>query len=152
VWSEVLHSHLGGKPPVVNLSEEKALAELLHGASLQGLVASAHDLSEGGLAQAVVESSLRFGMGARFWLNEITERDNVDLTAALFSESTGRIIVSVGREDDVKFVGLCEARGVPVLRIGVTDQSGELEIQDVASWKLTDLKTAHSATIPELFG
>jgi len=152
VWSEVLHSHLGGKPPVVNLSGEKALAELLHGASLQGLVASAHDLSEGGLAQAVVESSLRFGMGARFWLNEITERDNVDLTAALFSESTGRIIVSVGREDDVKFVGLCEARGVPVLRIGVTDQSGELEIQDVASWKLTDLKTAHSATIPELFG
>ena len=48
---------------VVNLSEEKALAELLHGASLQGLVASAHDLSEGGLAQALVESSLRFGMG-----------------------------------------------------------------------------------------
>jgi phosphoribosylformylglycinamidine synthase len=91
-------------------------------------------------------------MGARFWLNEITERDNVDLTAALFSESTGRIIVSVGREDDVKFVGLCEARGIPVLRIGVTDQSGELEIQDVATWKLADLKNAHSSTIPELFG
>jgi len=152
VWSEVIHDHLGGKPPVVDLKGEKALAELLHGASLQGLVASAHDLSEGGLAQAVVESSLRFGMGARFWLNEILERDNVDLTAALFSESTGRVIVSVGREDDVKFVGLCEARGIPVLRIGVTDASNKLEIQDVATWNLNDLKQAHSSTIPELFG
>jgi phosphoribosylformylglycinamidine synthase II len=152
VWSEVIHDHLGGKPPVVDLKGEKALAELLHGASLQGLVASAHDLSEGGLAQAVVESSLRFGMGARFWLNEILERDNVDLTAALFSESTGRVIVSVGREDDVKFVGLCEARGIPVLRIGVTDASEKLEIQDVATWNLSDLKQAHASTIPELFG
>jgi phosphoribosylformylglycinamidine synthase len=152
VWAEVLHNHLGGKPPAVNLTEEKTLAELLHGASLQGLVASAHDLSEGGLAQAVVESSLRFGMGARFWLNEITERDQVDLTAALFSESTGRVIVSVGREDDVKFIGLCEARGVPVLRIGVTDASGQLEIQDLATWSIEDLKNSHGATIPELFG
>ncbi|NBQ98429.1 MAG: phosphoribosylformylglycinamidine synthase II, partial [Microbacteriaceae bacterium] len=152
VWSEVIHDHLGGKPPIVDLKGEKALAELLHGASLQGLVASAHDLSEGGLAQAVVESSLRFGMGARFWLNEILERDNVDLTAALFSESTGRVIVSVGREDDVKFFGLCEARGIPVLRIGVTDASEKLEIQDVATWNLIDLKQAHSSTIPELFG
>jgi hypothetical protein len=70
----------------------------------------------------------------------------------LFSESTGRVLVSVGREDDVKFVGLCEARSIPVLRIGVTDNSGELEIQDVATWQLNDLSGAHEATLPELFG
>jgi hypothetical protein len=35
-----------------------------------------------------------------------------------FCQSTGRVLVSVGREDDVKFVGLCQARGIPVLRIG----------------------------------
>ncbi|MFZ4117978.1 MAG: phosphoribosylformylglycinamidine synthase subunit PurL, partial [Rhodoluna sp.] len=152
VWSEVIHDHLGGKPPLVDLPAEKALAELLQGASLQGLLASTHDLSEGGLAQTLVESTLRFGMGARVWLSEIAERDQVDLTAALFSESTARVIVSVGREDDVKFVGLCEARGVPVLRIGVTDASGQLEIQDLATWRIDDLKKSHGATIPELFG
>jgi phosphoribosylformylglycinamidine synthase II len=53
VWSEVVHDHLGGRPPVVDLEFEKRLAELLHGASLQGLVASATDLSEAGLAQAL---------------------------------------------------------------------------------------------------
>jgi phosphoribosylformylglycinamidine synthase len=91
-------------------------------------------------------------MGARVWLSEIVERDQVDLTAALFSESTARVIVSVGREDDVKFVGLCDARGVPVLRIGVTDASGQLEIQDLATWRIDDLKKSYGATIPELFG
>ncbi len=152
VWSEVIHDHLGGRPPVVDLAHEAALADLLHGASLQGLLASAHDLSEAGLAQALVESVLRFNMGARIWINEISERDNVDRTCALFSESTGRVIVSVGREDDVKFVGLCEARGIPVLRIGVTDNSGELEIQDLATFPLEDLRNGFKATIPALFG
>jgi phosphoribosylformylglycinamidine synthase len=152
VWADVVHSHLGGHPPKVDLAYEKKLAELLHGASLQGLVASAMDLSEGGLAQALTESVLRFNMGARVWLTEICERDGVDRTAALFSESTGRVLVSVGREDDVKFVGLCEARGIPVLRIGVTDDTDELAVQDLASWKLNDLRAPWASTLPELFG
>ena len=152
VWSEVIHGHLGGRPPVVDLAFEKQLAEAIAAGSEQGLIASAHDLSEAGLAQAVVECSLRFGMGARIWLGEICERDGVDRTAALFSESTGRVLVSVGREDDVKFVGLCEARGIPVLRIGVTDNSGHLEIQDLANWNLADLRAAHKGTLAELFG
>ncbi|MDE2409277.1 MAG: phosphoribosylformylglycinamidine synthase subunit PurL [Actinomycetales bacterium] len=154
-WAGVIHNHLGGKPPVVDLAGEKALADLLHGASLQGLVASAHDLADGGLAQAVVESSLRFGVGARVWLGELMERDGVDLTAALFSESTGRVLVSVGREDDVKFVGLCEARNVPVLRIGVTDLAGSdavVAIKDVADFSLDELRNSWKATLPELFG
>jgi phosphoribosylformylglycinamidine synthase len=152
VWSEVVHDHLGGRPPVVDLEFEKRLAELLHGASLQGLVASATDLSEAGLAQALTESVLRFNMGARVWISEICERDGIDRTSALFSESTGRVLVSVGREDDVKFVGLCDARDIPVLRIGVTDNTGELEIQDLATWKLDELRTPWVATLPELFG
>jgi phosphoribosylformylglycinamidine synthase len=155
VWSEVIHDHLGGKPPVVDLAGEKALADLLQGASLQGLLASAHDLSEGGLAQALVESTLRFGVGARVWLGELMERDSLDATAALFSETTGRVLVSVGREDDVKFVGLCEARGIPVLRIGVTDGRGagaSLNIQDVAEYPLNQLGEQYRGTIPELFG
>jgi phosphoribosylformylglycinamidine synthase len=152
VWADVVHSHLGGRPPKVDLAYEKRLAELLHGASLQGLIASAMDLSEGGLAQVLTESVLRFNMGARVWLTEICERDGVDRTSALFSESTGRVLVSVGREDDVKFVGLCEARGIPVLRIGVTDDTDQLAIQDLATWKLNDLRAPWVNTLPDLFG
>jgi len=98
---------------------------------------------------------LRFGVGARIWLGELMERDGVDFTAALFSESTGRVLVSVGREDDVKFVGLCEARNIPVLRIGVTDGVGAdatLTIQDIADFNLADLRAGYNSTIPDLFG
>jgi phosphoribosylformylglycinamidine synthase len=150
VWAGVIHDHLGGVPPVVDLAKEKALAEALNAASEQGLLASAHDLSEAGLAQAVLESCLRFGVGARIFLDELLEDEQIDLTAALFSESTARVLVSVGREDDVKFVGLCEARGIPVHRIGVTDGTN-LEIQNIANWELENLANAHANTLPELF-
>jgi phosphoribosylformylglycinamidine synthase len=151
VWSEVIHDHLGGIPPKAKLQEEINLAEALNAASLQGLIASAHDLSEGGLAQAVVESCLRFNVGARIYIDEIIEKNNITKTAALFSETQARILVSVGREDDVKFVGLCEQRNIPITRIGVTDTEPTLEIQDLATWQLTDLKSALDVTLPELF-
>jgi phosphoribosylformylglycinamidine synthase len=152
VWSEVIHDHLGGLPPKVKLKEEKKLAEALNASSLQGLLASAHDLSEGGLAQALVESVSRFGVGARVYLDELKADNKITTTAALFSETQARVLVSVGREDDVKFIGLCEQRGIPVTRIGVTDTEPTLEIQHIASWPLADLRAASEATLPELFG
>jgi phosphoribosylformylglycinamidine synthase len=152
-WAETIHSHLGGKPPVVHLPAEKKLADLIHGAAIQGMIEAAHDISEGGIAVAVVEAALRFNVGARIWLDEVLDRDGVDLTAALFSESQARVIVSVGREDDVKFQALCEARGVPVLRIGVTDKaSGSIEIKDLATFQLNEVRQGWANTLPELFG
>jgi phosphoribosylformylglycinamidine synthase II len=151
-WAGVLHDHLGGLPPVVDLPAERNLAGLMSAAADEVLAASAHDLSDGGLAQALAESVLRFGVGARVWIGEIQERDRVDATAALFSESTGRMLVSVPREDDVKFRGLCEGRGVPVLRIGVTVDSGELEVQDVFTVSTDELRGAHRTPLAAALG
>jgi len=152
-----VHGHLGGRPPAVDLAQEKRLAELIHAASQQELVSSAHDLSSGGLAQALAEAVTRFGVGARVWLREIMERDGVDAATALFSESTGRVIVSVPREEDVKFRGLCEGRGYPVLRIGVTDAATDaaenaLEVQDVFTLTVSELRARSQATLPAAFG
>jgi phosphoribosylformylglycinamidine synthase II len=151
-WAKDLHDHLGGKPPKVDLQNEKELAGLLHGAAMQGLIEAAHDVSEGGLGIAILEASLRFNVGARIWLGGLMERDNLDLTATLFSESQARIIVSVGREDDVKFQALCEARGVPVLRIGVTDKESQaVEIQDVAKLELDEIRGAWAGVLPGFY-
>ncbi|MDZ8275471.1 phosphoribosylformylglycinamidine synthase subunit PurL [Microbacterium aquimaris] len=155
-WAGTIHGHLGGRPPSVDLAAEKKLAELVHAASQQGLVSSAHDLSSGGLAQALAEATMRFGVGARVWLREISERDGVDAATALFAESTGRVIVSVPREEDVKFRGLCEGRGYPVLRIGVTDMPADgdaaLEVQDVFTVSVPELRERSGATLPAAFG
>ncbi len=151
-WAGTIHSHLGGMPPAVDLAAEQRLAALIAAGNEQNIVASAHDLADGGLAQALAEAVMRFGIGARVWLSEIVERDGVDATTALFSESTARMIVSVPREDDVRFQGLCEGRGYPFLRIGVTDNSGALEVQDVFTISIDELRGVHRATLADAFG
>ncbi len=151
-WAGTIHDHLGGIPPQVDLQAELKLAALISAGGDQSLLASAHDLSDGGLGQALAEAVMRFGIGARVWISEIIERDGVDATTALFSESTARMLVSVPREDDVKFVGLCAGRGYPVLRIGVTEDSGSLEIQDHFTVSVDELRTVHRATLANAFG
>ena len=152
-WAGVVHEHLGGRPPAVDLAAEKNLAELLHAASIEGLIDSAHDLSDGGLAAALSEAVLRFGVGARIVLDEILDRDGIDAATALFSESQGRVLVSVPREDDVKFRGLCEGRGYPVARVGVTDAvSGSLEVQGLFTISVDELRAANRAPLAAAFG
>ena len=60
-WAHVVHRHLGGYPPQVDYTREKQLAAVIAAAARVGHISAAHDLSEGGLAQALVESTLRHG-------------------------------------------------------------------------------------------
>ena len=153
VWAGVIHDHLGGVPPRVDFTAEKDLAGLLGAAAREGIVTSAVDLGTGGFVRALADGVLRFGVGARVWIDEIMSRDGVDATAALFSETQARALVSVAREDDVKFRGLCEGRDVPVLRVGVTDKrSGELEVQRLFSVGINELRTVHRGMLPARFG
>ncbi len=152
-WAGAVHDHLGGVPPRVDFAAEKNLAGLLGAAAHEGIVTSAVDLGTGGFLRAVADGVLRFGVGARVWIDEIVSRDGVDATAALFSETQARALVSVAREDDVKFRGLCDGRGVPVLRVGVTDKrSGELEVQGLFSVDIDSLRSTHRGTLPAHFG
>jgi phosphoribosylformylglycinamidine (FGAM) synthase-like enzyme len=149
-WAHVVHGHLGGLPPQVDLAAERELADILVNASRDGLIDAAHDLSDGGLAQALVESCLRNGVGARVWLP-----DELDPFVALFSESAGRAIVAVPRSEEVRFTDMCSARGFPHARIGVTDGTGPdalLDVQDLFSVPLADVRAAWSATLPAALG
>ncbi|XAS68704.1 phosphoribosylformylglycinamidine synthase subunit PurL [Micrococcaceae bacterium Sec5.7] len=151
-WAN-LRGHLGGQPPVVDLSLERQLGEILVNASRDGMVDSAHDLSEGGLAAALVESSLRYGVGARIALQDVLDRDGVDLFTALFSETQGRAIVAVPRSEEIRFKDMCTARGFAHTRIGVVDAaSGLLEINGVETMSLKALREANEATLPKYFG
>jgi phosphoribosylformylglycinamidine synthase len=135
------------------LAAEKALAGVMEAAARDGLVTSAHDLSSGGLLVTLAEGVLRRGVGARIWLGDVMDSTELDATTVLFSESVARMVVSVAREDDVKFQGLCRGRGVPVSRIGVTDlPSGELDIADIARFSIDELNAITRATLPAALG
>jgi len=150
-WAWAEHRHLGGRPPAVDLAREKLLGEVLVAGSRDGMLASAHDLSDGGLAQALVECALAArrggGLGARVVLPA-----GLEAFVQLFSESAGRALVSVPRSEELRFTEMCQARGLPCTRVGVTDDSGLLDVQDVFEVPLEELRRAHEATLPALFG
>ena len=152
-WAEIIHQHVGGMPPEPNLAAEKALAGLMVVAARDGLVTSAHDVSTGGVIQTLVEGVLRRGVGARVWVSEIMEGGGLDITQTLFSESVARMVVTVAREDDVKFRGLCEGRGVPVARIGVTDLTSQaLDIAEYFQLSMDELVQLQRRTLPDVLG
>ncbi|MFW0121454.1 phosphoribosylformylglycinamidine synthase subunit PurL [Rothia sp. CCM 9419] len=144
--------HLGGMPPQVNLAQEKLLGDMLVNMSRDGMIDAAHDVSSGGIAAAVAEACLRFNVGARIGLSEVAERDGVDLFTTLFSESTGRVIVSVPRSEEVRFKDMCTARNYPFARIGVVDAASEnLDFQQVVV-PLNQLRERWENTMPQYFG
>ncbi|WP_432096433.1 phosphoribosylformylglycinamidine synthase subunit PurL [Streptomyces sp. bgisy100] len=143
-WSQVIHDHLGGLPPAVDLGREQLLAEILISGSRDGMIDAAHDLSDGGLVQALVESCLRGGNGAR-----IVVPEELDPFVLLFSESAGRAVVAVPRSEELRFTDMCGARGLPATRIGVVDGDA-LDVQGQFSIPLAELRESHEATIPGL--
>jgi phosphoribosylformylglycinamidine synthase len=141
-WAHVVHRHLGGLPPKVDLAAEKSLAELLHEAV--GLVTSAHDLSDGGLAQALVEASLTHDIG-------VTVDVIDDAFVCLFSESAARVLVTVPDGDGERLASLAARHGVPLAELGRTGGT-ELVVEGQFSLSLSEIRDAWSATLPAALG
>jgi phosphoribosylformylglycinamidine synthase len=144
-WAHVVHGHLGGRPPAVSLAGEKALAALLHEGV--GLLTSAHDLSDGGLAQALVEASLPSMTGAAVSLAGVHE----DPFVALFAESTGRVLVTVAEGDLGDLVDLAARHGVPLAQLGTTG-GDSLAVEGLFDLALLEVRSAWMATLPAALG
>jgi phosphoribosylformylglycinamidine synthase subunit PurL len=146
-WAHVVHGHLGGTPPRVDLAREKLLGEVLVAGSRDGMLSAAHDLSDGGLAQAVVESALLGESGCRIVLPE-----GADPFVWLFGESAGRVLVAVPRSEELRFTEMCTARALPWTKIGVVDkESATVEFQGIAEFPLSELRHTWESPLPTLF-
>jgi phosphoribosylformylglycinamidine synthase subunit PurL len=144
-WANVVHGHLGGQPPAVDLEAERTLASILISAARDGLVSAAHDVSDGGAAQALVESCLRGGCGV-----EIALPYGVDAFVWLFAESAARAVVAVPPSTEASFLSLCSDHDCPLTRLGVV--GGEsLAVDGQFSVSLDELREAWSSTLPALF-
>jgi phosphoribosylformylglycinamidine synthase len=143
-WAHVRHGHLGGRPPAPDLDAERRLAGLLAAAAETGLLAAAHDLSDGGLAVALAESCLRGGTGC-------TVRLAGDPFTALFSESAGRCVVAVRPGAEASFGSLLVAYEVPGQDIGTTG-GDRLTVAGCFEIPLDELAAGHARTLPALFG
>ena len=166
-WARVVHDHLGGLPPQVDLDAEAALGRVLtalSGASAPDgspLLRAAHDCSDGGLIQTLVDACLRFGVGASVDLTGV-ESEEVDDFTALFSESGARAVVAVPEALLPAVQAAADAEDVAWARLGTTGGdllvvTGTDLLADGGSGRplvldLAELREGVEATLPALFG
>jgi phosphoribosylformylglycinamidine synthase len=124
--SELQQAYTGkiaGRAPVLDSEKEKALQQAVLTVIRQGLVQSAHDVSEGGLALAVAESCISGKLGAK-----VQVETNDDATHFLFSETQSRILLSVSQNKVEQLKKELESFQVPVRVIGQVSE-GNLEVR-----------------------
>ena len=135
LFLEELHGVVSGRLPRLDLAAEAALQRLLVAAAEQALLASCHDLSDGGLAVAAAESAIVGGLGAA-----------VDVgadPALLFGEGQSRALVSLSPERVESLLTLARDAGVPARVVGRVGGSSlrlgtavELPLEEVSdAWR-----------------
>ena len=136
---KVCHGRKIGPPPHVDLPREIKVQNGVRDLIREGLVKSAHDCSEGGLAVALAECCFDPDrlLGAEIILNA----GDTHATTMLFNESQSRIIISVATENTEKTISMLRERGVPFHQLGEVG-GDELHIrinQETFRWQIADL-------------
>ncbi|HEX8996454.1 MAG TPA: phosphoribosylformylglycinamidine synthase subunit PurL [Ktedonobacterales bacterium] len=119
-----LHATVAGHPPMLDLDRERAVQQLTLAGIERGLIRSAHDCSDGGLAVALAECAIWSGLGLRGELDGALAAmgaggDALATIAALFGEAPSRIVVSVAPEQYEALAALAAEHNTPITRLGV---------------------------------
>lgn len=123
-YLNTIHDTVAGIPPQVDFAIEKAVQKTVRVAIVQGLLSSAHDLAEGGLAVAIAESCIGGKVGATITVNAEGRLDE-----RLFGETCGKIVVSVSAENQAAWEAHLNANIADNWQqIGEVQDSGDLVI------------------------
>jgi phosphoribosylformylglycinamidine synthase len=157
-YLERIHGAVTGRPPLIDLELERAVQGFLRRSIAAGLVRSAHDLSDGGLAVAVAEACLSSGLGAHLEIPAAAVR----LDRLLFAEGGSRILVSVAPEClDAWQEALERARAdasvsLPASRLGVVSAGADLSVIQAGATllqlPLERLRQTYEQAIPRRMG
>jgi phosphoribosylformylglycinamidine synthase II len=131
-----------GAVPEVDPAANMKIYRAYHRVLSDGLIVSGHDLSEGGLGVALAESCIAGGIGADIYLAAACFADPdsdcaLEDEEILFSESTGRIVISVDPKKEEEFFEACGE--IPVVRIGTVMDHSSLDVYGKAGNRLFSL-------------
>jgi len=150
-YLKVVHGRTAGTPPPLDLRLEKGVQSAVRALVRAGLVRTAHDTSEGGLAVALAEMCFGRDLGCRIALPALPGRGD----ALLFGENAGRILVAYPAAVADRVAAVAREHGAPFLEIGevggpsLTIKSGERTLVDA---RVADLKAPWSSAIPRIVG
>lgn len=145
IWQQVSGGGLNGMPPAVDLANEQKLVELFSGPRV---VTAAHDVSEGGLAQAVAELAMTSGDGVGVDIDVAAV--NEDPFVALFSESASRVVVAT--TDGAALEARARELGIPCVKLGRTNSDKQVRVAGQFDVPVAELREAWAGTLPEIFG
>nr|AIE99664.1 phosphoribosylformylglycinamidine synthase (purL) [uncultured marine group II/III euryarchaeote KM3_115_D04] len=141
---------IGGQIPQIDTTRNLALYKSLTAAMRAGLVASAHDCSDGGLATALAESCFGVDAGCSADLTSISQANtNLDNWGLLFGESLGRIIVSVSPENQAEFESALVGHALHLIgKVGSGDSiTFSITGEEILSSSMSDLRAAWKGTL-----
>jgi phosphoribosylformylglycinamidine synthase len=147
-----IHGIVAGAPPRCDLAAERKLIDALLDAIQSGLVRTAHDCSDGGLAVALAECCLvnrDSQLGADIDLKG--KFKDLPARALLFGEAQGRIVVSTAKQQDV--LDLAKRHAIPATIIGTVSTTKTLAIatdDSKLTASLSDLDDDYFETIPRI--
>ena len=142
IWQQVSGAGLSGLPPQVDLANEEKLMEFFQ---QPGVVSAAHDVSEGGVAQAFAELAIYSNKGVSLDVSGVYD----DVFTALFSESASRVVVAA--TDGAAVVRRAQELGIPVVKIGETIDEPVVRVEGQFEVPVAELTRAWTETLPRLF-
>ena len=142
IWQQVSGAGLSGLPPQVDLANEEKLMEFFQ---QPGVVSAAHDVSEGGVAQAIAELVIYSNKGVSLDVSGVHD----DVFTALFSESASRVVVAA--TDGAAVVRRAQELGIPVVKIGETIDEPVVRVEGQFEVPVAELTRAWTETLPRLF-
>ncbi|MBN2404753.1 MAG: phosphoribosylformylglycinamidine synthase subunit PurL [Coriobacteriia bacterium] len=135
---------VGGMPPSVDLWREQQVCEAAICCIEMGIVKSAHDCSEGGLAVTLAESCIAGNIGAN-----IVIENRLRPAVSLFSETQGRIVVTTAVEDAMTVAMMADRLRIPYAILGQVGGTS-LVIEDMLDVPVSELRESHEATLERL--
>ncbi len=144
-----IHKRVAGRPPQVDFDREKAVQNAVRTCIRRGLLRSAHDVSEGGIAVALAECSLTRPSG--MLAATVTLTDDVRPDVLLFGECGARIIVSTTPADAQAVIEIARELGAPAREIGRVG-GRMLAVNNLISVAVAELHQRWSSAMPKLMG
>ncbi|TAN63831.1 phosphoribosylformylglycinamidine synthase subunit PurL [bacterium] len=145
-YLRVIHGLEKGGAPDIDLATEKKVQDACLHAIKAGIIVSAHDLSEGGLAVGITEACFNpeklFGASVDFEMGDLRPDE------LLFGEAQSRIIVSVNKKDVKRLEEICVGAGAVLRRIGKVTKEPQLTINGFISADVSVLISAWKETLP----
>lgn len=145
-----IHKQTLGNAPYLDLQKEKSLYDFIQNSYRKGLLAFAHDLSDGGLIAAIIELFLsRHDSKLGITIDDLP-KECTSIEGKLFSESQSRIIVGVRNDSESMIKAEADKLGLQILKIGSVNQTNELSVVGIGQFSYNELAEPYFNSIKKI--